>query len=142
MHHDSELNTRVAAGNRIKMAAPADLPNIPGFRPNRIARDTKKKTGFKMVHGVAMEPPQPLDPDTVAAATARAVDRARSTASFNASISQSFAPSASVTATAQWLDCAGKAGQAQGGVRAQRVAVTARTSRPRKLAPAAAGHHC
>ena len=90
------------SGNQ--MLTSADLPNIPGVRPNRVDRSGKKKKGFQIVHGVAM-PPNPVpSAETMAAATQSAVVEAQESAARAASLT--VRPSAS--STVQWLGQAGR----------------------------------
>eukprot|EP00937_MAST-01D_sp_MAST-1D-sp2_P000804 g804.t1 len=82
----------------------SQIPNVPGLRPNRVDRSSKKRHGFKMVHGVAMEPTPAADPEVMREATESAIAEARSTISLAASLTQAPAMSNSV----QWLENAGQ----------------------------------
>ena len=77
-----------------------DLPNLPGFKPNRVDRSGVKRQGFKMVHGVAMEP----TPKPSAEAVASATMTAKAVALEQAASSQSLVlPPQGTNNTAQWL---------------------------------------
>ena len=76
-----------------------DLPNLPGFKPNRVDRSGSKRKGFKMVHGVAMEPTPKPSADAVASATASAK-----------------ATALEQTQSAQWLDLKDERGRPAGRV--------------------------
>jgi len=82
-----------------------DLPNLPGFKPNRVDRSGSKRKGFKMVHGVAMEPTPKPSADAVASATASA----KATALEQTQSAQWLVkPPTGVAITSQWLANSGQ----------------------------------